>query len=380
MANPPKADPARSRPWRSIVLAVAVLIAIAIAALAYQSNRTGLSWRQMLAGPDAPAPQPSPASRAAGASILPQQPGIDFLASKPIGAPLEDDPQITNVDAVDLDGDGLLDVLVCDALNHRVSWIRQHPRGTFTEHVCAPDDPPIKAPAHVQAFDVDNDGDQDILVASLGQLFPTNEKVGSVVILENDGAMNFKTHVVARDLVRVADVRGGDLDGDGDIDLSVAMFGAIDDGTCWMENRGDWHFVRQNLQSLSGPINCPIVDIDEDGDLDIALLVSQEWEEIHLFLNDGAGHFTAKLIWGSGNEDFGSGQIRQVDLDLDGDIDFLYTNGDSWDYYPPRPRPWHGVHWLENRGELSFVMHRIVTFEGPYSALPIDVDLDGDLW
>ncbi len=28
-------------------------------------------------------------------------------------------------------------------------------------------------------------------------------------------------------------------------------------------------------------------------------LVSQEWEEIYCFINDGKGNFTAKLLWGS---------------------------------------------------------------------------------
>ena len=34
-------------------------------------------------------------------------------------------------------------------------------------------------------------------------------------------------------------------------------------------------------------------------------------------------------------------------------MDILYTNGDAFDYIPPGPRPWHGVQWLENKGNLK---------------------------
>ena len=83
--------------------------------------------------------------------------------------------------------------------------------------------------------------------------------------------------------------RAGDLDGDGDMDLAVAQFGYDDGETRWIENLGDWTFKSHILQNLSGPVNIEILDIDEDGDLDMISLVSQEWEEIYCFVNDGNG-------------------------------------------------------------------------------------------
>lgn len=360
-------------------MALGVLIAVAVGALAYQSRRTGLNWRELLVGSSSNQAPRSAEPLAGAGSILPPRPQIDFLQSQKIGRPVDKEPQITFTGAADLDQDGLIDVVICDAAEHRVSWIRQYPRGVFVETICAPDADQIMAPAHVQPIDFDFDGDVDLLVAALGDLFPSNASIGSVYVLENDGDMNFTQRKIATELKRVADVRGGDLDGDGDMDLVVAMFGAFEGGTCWLENQGDWSFQQHSLQNLSGPINCPIFDLDGNGTLDFVLLVSQEWEEIYFFLNDGHGQFTSKLIWGATNEDFGSGNIRLVDFDQDGDVDILYTNGDSWDYFPSEPRPWHGVHWLENKGDLRFVSHRLVTFGGPYSAMPMDVDSDGDL-
>jgi hypothetical protein len=210
-------------------------------------------------------------------------------------------------------------------------------------------------------------------------LFPNNDKIGSVVVLENDGKGNFNKHVVAEKIARVSDARIGDLDGDGDMDFAVAQFGYDDGETRWIENLGDWKFKSHSLQNISGPINVELTDVDSDGDLDIMSLVSQEWEEIYCFVNDGKGNFQPKLLWGSNNEDFGSSGISLADLNKDGKMDILYTNGDAFDYVPPVPRPWHGVQWLENKGNLNFEYHRICNFAGAFSARTTDIDQDNDL-
>ena len=133
------------------------------------------------------------------------------------------------------------------------------------------------------------------------------------------------------------------------------------------------------LLRLSGPINAIVADIDHDGHPDIVALVSQEWEEIWAFLNDGRGHFTSKMIWGSTNPDFGSSWITMSDLDRDGDLDILYSNGDAFDYAPANSRPWHGVQWLDNRGNVQFAFHRLADLPGASSPQAVDLDGDGDL-
>ena len=147
-----------------------------------------------------------------------------------------------------------------------------------------------------------------------------------------------------------------------------------------MENLGNWRFRSTRLLNLSGADQRGGRRISiGDGDLDIASLVSQEWEEVYAFVNDGRGHFEPRLIWGSTNDDFGSSWLTAVDLDKDGDVDFLYSNGDAFDYAPPSGRPWHGVQWLENTGALNFTFHRLADFSGASSPQPADLDGDGDL-
>ena len=58
-------------------------------------------------------------------------------------------------------------------------------------------------------------------------------------------------------------------------------------------------------------------------------------------------------------------------------MDILYTNGDGFD--GTDAKPYHGVQWLENKGELEFAYHDLTRFYGAYSADAVDMDGDGDL-
>lgn len=301
---------------------------------------------------------------------------LDTFKKRPIGKAIEGLPWITDLKIVDLDADGLLDVLVCEGRVNQVSWIRQTEHGEFEETVLADS---LAGPAHLETADLDNDGDLDILVAGMGIVTPNPQKIGTVVVLENNGYQVFAKRVLLENVSRVTHVEAGDLDNDGDLDLSVGQFGYYEGEVRWMENRGDWDFASHSLLDLSGAIHAPIVDIDNDGSLDIVALISQDWEEIHLFRNDGSGKFKTNVLWGSTNKDFGSSGIRISDIDQDGDPDIAYTNGDGFDYATPGSRPWHGVHWLKNDGKGKFDYHLIGDFSGAFSPLPIDIDNDGDL-
>lgn len=282
-------------------------------------------------------------------------------------------PWIAHVAAVDLDRDGLLDVLACEAQENQLLWLRQTSPGVFNEQVIASG---LKAPVHVEAADLDGDGDLDLLVGSMGFVFPNNDRIGTVFVLENDGRQNFTAHVVLEHTDRVTDVRAADLNGDGRIDLALAQFGYDQGSVAWLERIGAWEFRRHPLLELSGAINVVVADFNGDGRPDLAALLSQQWEEIHLFENTGAG-FVRRRIWGSTNEDFGSSGLSVADLNRDGRPDLLFSSGDGFGpAATPGPRPWHGVHWLENAADGGFRYHHIGALPGAYS--PRAVDLDGD--
>lgn len=295
-----------------------------------------------------------------------------------IGTPAgpADRPWVTNVQIVDLDRDGLPDVLYCECRENTVRWIRQSPRGVFTEQVIARD---LPAPVNVWAADVQGGGRLDVLVAGMGQIMPNNDRIGAVVVLENLDNRNFRPRTLLEHTARVTDVRAADLAGHGNgrLDLVVGQFGYAQGEVRWMKNLGGWEFESHLVNRQSGTVHTPVADFDGDGRPDFAALISQEWEEVHLFPNPGAGgEFRDTLVWGSTNEDYGSSGLAVADVNRDGRPDLIYTNGDGFDYAVRGHRPWHGLQWLENTGSGNFRFHRVGDFPGAYA--PAAADLNGD--
>jgi len=353
------------------LVSAAAVLTVAAAVFLFAASRAGLPLSELWPSSDGAASVSTTSATAVRGERL------EVFASSHIGTAVsaDDRPLIANVAIADMDSDGRMDIIAADAALNRIVWLRQDAEGAFAEQVVGE----VAGPAHVTPLDIDGDGDVDIVTASLGVLFPNNARIGAVIIFENVGGSRFQPRTIIDNAARVADVEAGDLDGDGDLDLAVAHFGYDQGETTWLENLGNWQFRSHVLQRLAGPINAVIADADGDRDLDIISLVSQDSEEIYVFANDGRGTFTPTRIFGAANKDFGSSWISVVDLDRDGDADVLYSNGDAFDYAPPKGRNWNGVQWLENTGGLRFVYHRLADYPGASSPQAGDVDADGDL-
>jgi hypothetical protein len=200
------------------------------------------------------------------------------------------------------------------------------------------------------------------------------------VLLKSDGQMNFKKETLVEGVGRVADVAPGDFDDDGDTDFVFASYGYINEGSIeWLERLPDGTFARHLIVRKTGAANVTPVDMNGDGRLDFVALFSQEHEEVVVFLNEGAGRFRELTLFKATTPSFGSSGVQLVDLDQDGDMDILYTNGDNMDLPAMVPRPFHGVQWLENTGDLRFVWHGIHRFYGAYCAVAGDINNDGKL-
>jgi len=288
-----------------------------------------------------------------------------------------DEPAVTHVNWVHLTSETRPDCLVCDGLNGGVLLWRHDNSGDELELLKR-----LKAPGHAEVVDLDQDGHLDIVVAELGQIKPTDERVGSVEWLRQDvSTQKFQRFTLAENLGRVADVQAADFDSDGDVDLIVAEFGWKDVGDLhYFENQGIEDGVPQFESTIiddrTGTIRIEIVDIDRDGHLDFVALLTQEHEQVVAFLNDGTGDFTAEVIFDAHNCAYGCGGMTLADLDEDGDLDVLLSNGDTLDMgiY----KPYNSAQWLENRGSFPFTHHHLMELQGAYGADIGDFDGDGD--
>ena len=284
----------------------------------------------------------------------------------------------TNVRVADLRGDGSMQILVADAGGDSVVLVEAC--GAMCQETTLGTN--LGLPARTHVVDADGDGDRDVIVASVGALQTTDDKVGRVTLLDNDGSFGFTPTVLLADIGRTACAESADFDGDDDVDIVVCEFGNSEGNLLWLERLPAGDYTTHVLDPRPGAIHAFPFDADGDGDIDIAALVSQLSEEVMLYRNDGAGAFSAEVLFSAGTTNFGSSGIELVDLDQDGDTDILQTNGDLFD------NDWldvedlcghYGLAWLDNDGSGNFTRKTISNYFASFSARALDVDLDGDL-
>jgi hypothetical protein len=219
----------------------------------------------------------------------------------------------------------------------------------------------------IYVADIDGDGDADYLATNSG---------GPVRLAwyENLGDGAFLMHV--RGLLNAPTVwnaRPLDLDGDGDVDFALV----VSNGIGWLENDGSQNFTYRAATSagnnFSGVVD--FADVDGDGDLDaLAGIASISESSLQILINDGQQRFTAgaKLT----TLTVGVSAVRAADVDGDGDVDFAaaFEGGGSTG----------GIAWYENAGS-SWIFHDVsgIAPSDPRRAgrdvVPIDFDLDGDV-
>src|SRR5947209_12904109 len=125
----------------------------------------------------------------------------------------------------------------------------------------------VTNPAHATVVDLDGDGILDILVADLGSYSPTDRACGSVAWLKGRGDGTYADPVILlKDVGRVADVQAADFRGTGRLDLIVGVFGLLQAGeVILLENETtDWsrpRFVPRQIDKRHGAIHVPVADL-----------------------------------------------------------------------------------------------------------------------
>lgn len=301
---------------------------------------------------------------------------FEMLSYPPPAGPTR--PMISNLQAVRLPPLGVTDpeqiarepvtLLACDMQGGRILALRPSD-STPSWKVIAQ----VPNPAHAEVVDLNKDGILDIIVADLGSFPPTDRRCGSVVWLRGQSDGTFEPFTLLSNVGRVADVQAADFRGTGQLDLIVGVFGLHKTGEIiLLENHTtDWRkpqFTPRVVDSRNGTIHVPVIDLNEDGKPDFIALIAQEHEQVVAFINEGGGKFRHRTIYSAPHPGWGSSGIQLVDLNGDGKRDILYTNGDILDE-PYLWKPYHGIQWLENKGDMQFEYHRIANMYGVHHAM-----------
>ena len=222
--------------------------------------------------------------------------------------------------AADLDGDGDLDVVTASPGDDKIAWFENTDgAGTFRARQVITTS--ADGALSVHAADLDGDGDADVLSASAED--------DTVAWYENmDGAGSFGVRQVISNTAHWAtSVYVADLDNDGDLDvLSASM---DDSKIAWYENTDAAGTFGSEQIITTNAVNARCVyaaDLDGDGDHDV---LSASWFGLAWYENtDGAGTFGQLQYITTPNVLFLMESVCAADLDGDGDQDVDAGAGD----------------------------------------------------
>lgn len=283
---------------------------------------------------------------------------------------IEDVDTSQNIAAADFDGDGDIDIVATALVGYNVEWYENMDGlGNFSESYTIAIPSTLYSCEIVNTGDIDGDGDIDVLTK-----IPTSTSGHSdFVWLENtNGQGDFgEPQLIGSfdDPMNVSEkaqlISAVDMDNDGDLDVLAGRY--------WYENsNGEGDFNTSHPITSTNPATQSIAaDINGNGYNDV----------ISINVDSGSGTLVSVYIYNEEQDTFnnpiiltetpyGIRDIQLVDIDNDGDLDILSTSGFlSWQ---------ENIDGEGTFGPQKFIrsFHRLISKQNSYAK---DMDNDEDI-
>jgi hypothetical protein len=262
----------------------------------------------------------------------------------------------------DVDGDGDMDVVGCFSDDDEVYWIENDTGDAETSTWAKQTvNGSFNSPLSVFVFDVDGDGDLDIL--------STDQSEGDFFLLNGGDGSSWSQSAASGGTGHVGDAGTADLNGDGVID--VYSLRSETSNIAWMSAADGWttHYIVPSSGYAAYDF-LDAGDLDMDGDVDFVAVNSDiggvDWLENDL--ND-SGEWILHQIDASLDLAW---WVQLGDVDGDGDLDVVAA-----------ARLDDDIVWYENKlgrrpGAFRSRQTASTGHDKPSAVLPFDVDGDGD--
>jgi hypothetical protein len=260
--------------------------------------------------------------------------GMDFWCNRQLWVGTEG---MQGLAVGDANGDGLDDVYVCQISPLPNRLFIQNPDGTATERGAELGVDWLE-PSHSALFvDLDNDGDQDLLVSTRAAL----------LVMENGGEGTFALRITNPAARNAYSLSAADYDNDGDLDVFACVYlararhreilaipvpfhDAKNGGrNVLLRNEGGWKFHDATRDSgleseaTRRSFASSWEDYDNDGDMDF--YVANDYGRNNLFRNDGGRFVDVAAAAGVEDQSFGM-SASWGDFNRDGWMDLYVAN------------------------------------------------------
>ncbi len=245
----------------------------------------------------------------------------------------------------DVNNDGLDDMFVAASRKYKEKWFLQKKNGKFEQKEVAykQNEQLEEEDAGTLLFDADNDGDLDLYIARGCGQYPTGHDYYKDVLLINDGKGTFTEAINGLPNLKInsSTIRAADFDQDGDLDLFVGS--RVQPFSYPMSERS---YILRNESTQNNPSFVDVTEkiskelispglisdalwTDFNGDFWPDLILAGEWMPIRFFKNNKGTLVEITDTTGVENQLGWWNSLAAVDIDNDGDMDYIAGNSGS---------------------------------------------------